>query len=171
MSRTNHVSGECLLRTGTGGSNALEDLGYTVDGVDLEFHRHTSDVKADTGGGEEGVPVDVQEMGKEAFIRAQLVSYDEAVLAKIRKDADETTEGGLATIGRLLGANGHLFRLLLTSPSEAVPWNFPTVYLHDSASVKLGTKRTIWNLTFRAIAYIGIGTSKDVVLYNRTTSG
>jgi hypothetical protein len=168
MAKQIHVNGECLLRIFFPSAPSVpQDLGYTVNGVDLEIRKHTFDVKADTGGGDDGGPVDIQVLGKEAIIRAELVSYDKAVLALIRKDADETTEGLLASAGKLMGAGGYFYRLLLTSPVENEPWNFPTATLVDSYSVKLGTKRTVWNLTFRAIAYIGANASLNTVLYNQ----
>jgi hypothetical protein len=150
MSKSIHVNGECLIQIFfPAAPSTARDLGYSVNGVDLEIRKHTFDVKADTGGGDDGGPVDIQLLGKEAVIRAEL----------------------LASAGKLMGAGGYFYRLLLNAPIETTePWNFPTATLVDSYSVRLGTKRTVWNLTFRAIAYIGAGASLNTPLYTRATT-
>lgn len=170
MAETIHVSGEAHIRVAVPSGTTLASLGYSVNGVTIELERRTAPVMADTGGGEEGVPVDFQSMGRIARVRAQLVIYDEAVLAPLRKLADETNEGELETIGYLLGANSKLNRLLITSPSEALPWNFPTGFLTGAQEVKIGTRRTAWDINWFAFAYIGAGTSVGKVLYNRVTT-
>lgn len=170
MPETIHVSGEAHIRVAVPTGATLASLGYTVDGVTIELNRHTAPVEADTGGGGDGVPVDVQSMGRTVMIRGRLVVYDEAILAGLRRLADETAEGQLETVGILLGANNLLNRLLVTSPQDGVPWNFPAGFLTGTTEVKIGTKRTAWDFSWFAFAYIGAGTAKDKVLYNRVTT-
>lgn len=169
MAKSVNVNGEALHRVALPGGS-LADLGYSLNGCRIEFRRRTFDVMADTGGGDDGVPVDVQSMGRIAIIRSRLVVYDDAILDGLQRLADETNLGELESIGYLLGANAKFSRLLITSPLAAKPWNFPTGHLIDATEVEIGTKRTAWDIVFRAIAYIGAGTSLGKVLFNRVTT-
>jgi hypothetical protein len=163
-----HVNGEARIRTGTGAAAALEFLGVSVDGVDISIREHTEPVHTDTFG--PSVPFDEQHFLQDAVISAQLVFYDEVVLAKIRNRMSGT-DGVQGEAGALWGAGGKYFRLLILSPVEALPWNFPTARLMDAFEVKIGTRRSIWNLRFYAKPYTGVaGTSAGVPLYNRVTT-
>ena len=50
-------------------SHALETLGYTQNGVQIEEELYTGDVKGDENGGEEGPPIDVQYFGEVHRVR------------------------------------------------------------------------------------------------------
>lgn len=169
MAKSIEVSGEALHRVVLPGGT-LADLGYSLNGCRIEIRNRFFDVMADTGGGDEGVPVDVQTMGRLAIVRSRLVVFDSAVLDGLRTIGDAATDGELETVGMLLGANSKFSRLLITSPVAGRPWNFPTGHLIDSTEVEIGTKRTAWDIVFRAIAYIGAGTAKGKVLHNRVTT-
>jgi hypothetical protein len=167
---TLHVNGVATVSVGTGGSGALELLGHSLDGVGLEFQDMREPVYSDAGGGENMLPIDYQEFGEVATIVGDMVIYDEAVLTKIRKRPGATAEGLLSAPGRVMGPNGDFYRLLVTSPTEALPWNFPTSFLMRKP-IRLSTKRSIWRLQWFAFAYIGPANSAlGAVLYNRATS-
>ena len=168
MAKTIHVNGEALARTGTGTSNALEDLGVTVDGAEIELRDFTEPVFTDTFGPD--VPFDEQQFLEDALIRLQLVFYDDAVLGKVRSRASGT-DGTIGNAGTLWGGGSKYFRLLIASPTDSLPFNFPTARVRNSASHKIGTRRTLWNIEFYAVPYSGAaGATTGGVLYNRTTS-
>ena len=171
MATSIHVNGTATLKTGTGAASALELLGHSLDGVDLDFQDIREFVYSDAGGGPGNVPIDVQEFGETCVISADLIVYDEAVLTKIRKRPGQGTEGLLSAPGRLMGANSDFVRLLVESPTESVPWNFLYTYLRRKP-VKLSTKRSIWRVQWQAIPYIGTASAATgTTLFNRTTSG
>lgn len=171
MAKSIHVSGEALLRTGTASLNALEDLGVSVDGVDIEIRDYVSPVHVDTYGGPSGPPFDEIGYGQTATISAQLVFYDKAVLAKIRPPFVGGTDGQQGTAGTLYGAGSKYFRLLITSTVDTDPFNFVTVRCLDAKRAKVGVRQTIWSVTFFATPYSGAsGSTSTNTLYNTTTT-
>jgi hypothetical protein len=164
-----HVNGEALFRSGTGASSALESLGVTVDGADIEIRDHTEPVFTDTAGPD--MPFDEQQFGETAIIKGQMIFYDDVVLAKHRgrpANVLAAAEGTIGNMGALWGAGGLYFRLLVLSPTDSVPWNFLTARLLDAAPSKHGTRRTLWDLTWFAIPFKGAaGLTAGTVLYNR----
>lgn len=170
MAMAINVNGEARVRTGTGAASALEDLGVSQDGVSIGIRDHTSPVFTDSFGGPLGPPFDEQQFQQDAIIRMLLPFYDEAVLTKIRSRMGGT-DGVQAASGALWGGGAKYFRLLVTSPVGALPWNFLTARLYESFEHKIGTKYTIWDLTFYAVPYTGVaGVTSANVLWNRTTS-
>jgi hypothetical protein len=170
MARAIHVNGECAVRTGTGAANALEDLGVTVDGADIDVMDHTVPIHTDTNGGPQGPPFDELYLPQDAEVTMQLVFFDEAVLAKIRFRV-QGTDGLMGPAGKLWGGASNYFRLLLTSPIDTTPHNFPSARLTKSFSAKLGNRQTIWNLTFYCLAYTGsAGSTAGNTLYNTSTA-
>jgi hypothetical protein len=140
-------------------------LGVSVDGVDMDIRPKFDPVYVDTFGGPVGVPFDEQQMLSDAMIHAQLVWYDEPVLAAIRPTT-AASEGVMPSAGVLMGVNSFYYRLLIKSPIEGLVYNFPSVRL-DRLPTKLGTRRTIWNISWYAIPFTGsVGTSAGAVLYN-----
>ena len=182
MSLSIHVNGEAKARTGTASASALEDLGVTVDGAEIELRDYTEPVFTDTFGPD--VPFDEQQFLEDALIRLTLVFYDDAVLAKVRgrsANIATTAVGTTGFAGALWGsgvtgqggaATKMYFRLLILSPGDALPYNFLNSRLRNSASQKIGTRRTLWTTEFIALPYTGTGgTTSGNVLYNRTTTG
>lgn len=175
-----HVNGVAELKVNTGSAGALETLGHSVDGVDVEprvMHRPIHD---DAGGGSDGVPATYQNIGEMHIITADVVVYDEAVLLKIRRQSMLlATEGTMIGAGKIMdpmvqggsgGTVGGLFRLLVLSPDEALPHNWPTVRLLGKGK-RLSTKTLIYRLAFEAIPYKGAAnTLAGTILYNRTAS-
>lgn len=171
MATAIHVNGVCVVQTGTGADEALETLGVTVDGADVEIIDQTYPVHVDTYGGTAGVPFDEQTMLQMARIRVDLVHYDETVLAKLRPCLPNGVDGTMPAAGALFGVGGSYRRLLLTSPIAGLPWNFLKARVDGSRQVRLGTKHNIWRMSFLALPYSGSTvTSSGVVLYNRTSN-
>jgi hypothetical protein len=175
MAQTINVNGEAALWVAaTTASTAISALGVTVDGVEIELRDYTEPVFTDTYGPD--VPFDEQQFLEDALIRAQLVFYDDAQLALIRSRPASilgTAEGTVGNAGTLWGGNATklYFRLLVKSPTASLPYNFPNARLRNSASQKVGTRRTLWNLEFLALPYTGTaGAVSGAVLYNRTNS-
>jgi hypothetical protein len=176
-----HVNGVAEARVGTGSAGATELLGHSVDGFDIDPEIIQIPVYDDAGGGPGGVPSTFSHIGEIHRITGNLIVYDEAVLAKVRKQSQlMATEGLMIAAGKLLdamvqggggGTVGGLFRLLILSPDEAVPWNYITARLLGKGT-KLCTHPLVYRLAFEAIPFKGsANTLAGVTLYNRTTSG
>jgi hypothetical protein len=166
---TIHVNGEARIRTGTGTDGALETLGVSVDGVNIEFTMHSEDVIVDTFG--PGVPFDVQYFLEQAFIHADMVWYAQDVLFSILGRTANTTAGNVPGIQGIMGSAGWLFvqnnkawrTLVMSIPAntgltDEPCWNFPTSWLHATDSANYGTRRTVHRMTFRAIPLLTSGT-------------
>jgi hypothetical protein len=177
MPKTFHVNGVAELSTGTGSAGALELLGHTVNGVEIEPQILKRPIYTDAGGGDDGVPVTHRKVGEIHVVSADVIVYDEAVMAKVRRGTENTTEGVMVGAGTILdnvvvggtGAHGY-YRLLISSPDDGVPWNYLTAHLMR-APRRLSTKETVYRLQWEAIPYVGTGTTMaGVVLFNRVTS-
>jgi hypothetical protein len=187
MSQAIHVNGPALLYTGyamwdgthaniAGASGNLDSpaqLGISEEGVDLSITYFDDPVIADTGG--PNCPVDLQDMGVIAEIRARLVIYDLAKLTTLRQRGSGTAgtfeaEGALPPIGTLIYANGFANRLIVIDQDETA-WRFWATKLRGASEIKLGTKRKIWNLRWIAWAPIGVAnTAAGAVLYDHTNA-
>lgn len=168
------VTGAAIIKTGTGSAGALETLGYSEDGVRIEFTKYKGELKSDVAG--RMAPAELYEQGEIAWIRAKLTSMDMTVLEKIRRVGGAAGEGDAAAIGRLSGTNivaGTAFdayRLLIHTTTD--PYNFLTATLRDRQGVRLSTDPYQPELSWFAWAFIPgtATTTSGVDLYNRTTS-
>lgn len=162
MSAAVQVAGACLVRTGTGSAAALEDFGYSINGVQITERVLSVDVPGDQNGGDEGPPIDKQYLGEIHIIRLELSKYDSAVAAKIGTKLRGGSAGAIGTPGSLWGAGGFGYRLLLTAT------NFTRNYLNaipcgEPIELNAGTKFTRLILNFECHAVSG-------TMYNATTS-
>lgn len=154
------VPGPALVRTGTGTSSALEDLGYSINGVEIDEEPLVIPVPGDQNGGDQGIPIDEQYLGEVHFIRMELTKLDAAVVAKIGAKVLGGTTGEIATIGSLYAAGSLMYRVLLSGTT--VTRNYlacrPT-----RISAPYGSKYLRQTIEFIARPVSG-------VLYNSTTS-
>lgn len=178
MANSFHVNGPANIYTAAAGYDARSGsgatpstvalLGVSQDGVEIEFSPKFKPFMADTGGPD--VPVTEQATGIDAMIRMDLVIYDEAVFAVLRRQPGQTSEGLMEAMGYMMAPTDYR-RLFIASPTEALPYNFPTARLARKP-VKLSTIRSVWRLEWYAFAYVGTAlTSAGAVLYDRVLTG
>jgi len=149
-----NVHGAALVRVGTGAANALEDLGYSVNGVDIEETVLTADVPGDQNGGDEGPPIDIQYFGQIDIVRLELSRYDAAVLAKIDCRLLGGTTGSTSAPGTLIfGASRH-YRLLV-HPTTG-PRNYLGAVPRQAILHNRGTKFSRLRLEFECHAVSGV---------------
>jgi len=169
MATAIHVNGPAVISLGAGGTGGgLSTLGISEDGVDIEFTWHDDDVIADSGG--PVVPVDVQDMGKLAYITAKLVVYDQTVLETLflRGAADGEQE---PSPGKLLVANSLMKRVVISSPDEGLAYRFLYSHLIGSTQFRRGSKRTLPLLKWRALPGTGTtATMATLPLYDNTAA-
>lgn len=162
MAATINVAGASPVYVDTGSAHALELLGYTADGCEIDFPGYFLDVPVDDHGGESGDPADVQYMGDTARIQLNLTKWDEAVADKIRPRLYGGSVGVVGTRGSLMIGGALTYRLLINSPTR--PYNFPVVIFRDAHRINKGTKYSTW--VNGGVAY----PNASSVLYNATTS-
>lgn len=152
------TTGPALVRTGTGVAGALEDLGFSINGVQIIETVFESDVPGDQNGGEEGPPIDIQYFGQIDRIRMELSKYDEAVADKIRARLLGGTAGVIGTAGTLIAGSSVFYRLLIEPTTT--PRNYVAAIPREPIEVNRGTKYsrlilewechgfsgTLWNL-------------------------
>lgn len=188
MSGSYHIDGECQIKVGTGASAALEVLGVSVDGVDIELQDHTERIDIDTLGGPAGPPGDEQAFPQTGLVHAQLIWWDQAVLRRVRSRvggssaaiaAGTVADGAQPASGTLHRGGGLYFRLLLTSNDE--PWNFLLARVLNNQAHRSGTRARPWDLNFYCVPFMNtaIGntyydgnsaSASSAILFNRSTS-
>lgn len=168
------IPGATPVKVGTGAANALQLLGYTVNGAEISAENLWEDVPGDQGGGEGGVPIDFQMFGQIHHIHLELSKWDAAVLALL--EACVNSVGSLTTIvagtspvpGSLILANAAHFRLLINPPLIAsMIRNYPICLPRQPHVVNVGTK---WaRLVMDWTAYPDLTTTPPL-LWNVTTA-
>lgn len=164
------VFGAALVYTGTGSAGALELLGYTEQGVDMDITEAKEEVMTDLMGTK--VPQDWQDMGMMARIVTPLIALDTAVLAKVMNKGDRTTFGSVNTPGLVLGVGGYSFSVAIQSGTGSLlyqaPWYFPTC-LCRSDGTRLATKANPFRLELVGWPYKSYTATngKDAVLFAR----
>lgn len=153
MAATLHVNG---LATITFGSSVL---GYTVDGVTIDFIGYFEDVYTDLYGPR--LPTDVLLYGEEARVSCDLIVYDTTVLAKAVTRWYNGTEGYTPNdqYGHLLMTCSGTTSLQISKGTNAgcggteadLGYIFNNAYLTDNHTMKLGTRVTRHQLTFRCL--------------------
>ena len=164
MAIVHHVAGAATIRVDTGGSNALEDLGYTRDGAMVRFDGFFLDIPCDLTGGENGPPSDIQFLGETALITCDFTKFDETIATKIRSRRYGIAEGQYvpADIGKLMiGSTPTLTFRVVIDPAIALPLNFPICVFREPFEINKGTKYSTWRV--ECTAYRSVLTD---VLYN-----
>lgn len=161
------VNGAALVYVGTGGSGALQLLGYTDQGVDIEIIENKQEIMTDLFG--PMTPQDFQDMGLMARIVAPLIAMDRTVLATVMGRSNQTTKGQTGTPGLVLGVNGYAFRVGIASLFDS-PWSFNSCLLRPRSATRLATKANPFRVEFLAWPYTPYTatTGKDVTLWTRS---
>lgn len=159
------INGTAFVQTNTGTAGALETLGYTEQGVDMDITESKEEIMTDLFGNR--TPQDFQDMGMMARVVVPLIAYDRAVLAKILNKGDRTTYGSLNTPGIALGQAGYKFAVLIQAPLD-VPWYFYSCLVRASGQ-RLATKANPLRVEIVAwpwTSYVST-TGKDAPLFAR----
>lgn len=168
-----HVNGPALIYvvvpSYTGSPGQLLQLGIAENGVELSFDQSNEPVMTDAAGPRK--PADLQDMGEDCTIRIPLSAYDVDVAKMVRRRGNGSAEGVAGSRGRLLGANGHLMKVLIQSENLDEVWRFNWAYPQNTQALRLGTRYTVANLNFYAFCYVGPNNSaKDRVWFDHVFS-
>lgn len=159
----NNVAGKVQVWVDTGSAYALEFLGYTINGVEIEEVTFMSNVPSDENGGTEGPPNDVQHMGDLHYIRLEMGQFFDSVLAKIRSRLNTASEGTSITPGTLLRCGGYTYRVLLIGPNYVR--NYLACIPRGAIRMNAGTQFSRAMVEFEAHRHRTSG-----VLFNQTTT-
>jgi hypothetical protein len=166
------VSGEAKVQTGTGASQALEDLGVPIaGGVRWRPRIHREPIYIDSTGHK--IPYAHSYQGEDGLVIAHLGVIDTAVLAKIMAVKINSTPGVMIDIGTILegltGANAAAHRLAVLSPQGNTPLDFPSAFLlGEPTEINLGTDFSIFRLTWYYYLPGQPGSQNGRILYDRT---
>jgi hypothetical protein len=164
------VFGAAIVSVGTGTNNALETLGYTVDGVTLRERYALKPIMTDVMGPE--IPGEMQKFGIELFSEVPLISWNPTVWEKVQKrSANNTTAGQLAASGTLVFTGGFTFKVGITS-ADALEDSFymPTCVIKEPTSRKLASAHNPLVLQLHGTAFhlANTTTVTNTVAWSRT---
>lgn len=186
MARQYYINGETMISV-KGNVNSLiantTQLGLSQDAIQVREEFLQDMIGVDAYGNPDGHPnpPDMQVFGGYAVFKTNLVHYDPLVLQEcIRLSfGNAPAEGQQARAGTLYGNNVPLYgagncyiTVGISAPIGGIPWTFVSCYMTERPFVyPLGTKRSIVEVEWRAIAYSvdpwnsGTG-SQGVPVYN-----
>lgn len=166
------------MYVGTGSALALELLGYTEAGVNMDIKENKREIMTDLMG--DMTPQDFQDMGMIANLETPLIALDTAVLTKVMGRGDHTTAalaGGTGLTnspGLVLGIGGYAFPVVVAStvPDGVIlagsAWRFETCLCMNS-DWRLATKANPFKLQLMAWPYKSYTATsgKDARLWSR----
>ena len=161
------VNGAALVYVGTGTLGALQLLGFTDQGVDVEIMENKAEIFTDIFG--PMTPHDFQDMGMVARIVCPLIAMDRTVMNTVLGRSNQTTKGQVGTPGLVLGVNGYAFRVGISSLFD-VPWSFSYAVTRPRHGTRLATKANPYRIEFFAWPYASytVVTGKDAPLWTRS---
>lgn len=140
MALTIQVDGKALIQIASPANGTLEDLGYTMNGVEITENLYVGDVSGDENGGEEGPPIDIQYFGQVDVIRMLFTKWDEAVLNKIRAALAGGTAGTPGVSGTLYFQGAVSFQLKINTANR--PRIYRNVIFREPKEINKGTKHS-----------------------------
>lgn len=171
MAEIVQVPGPCEILVGTGSTAALEHLGWTVGGAEIEEQVKLAEVFGDQNGGEEGLPIEWQHLGCMDVVTLEFSKLDFTVAQKVsqRINPGLSSYGGTIaagtspTPGTLILATTSYYRLLLNPTNSTFIRNYLIGIPIDPITSNIGTRfqkrlqrwmcfppvggGTLWNVT------------------------
>jgi len=158
------VAGLATIKVGTGAAGALEILGYTVNGAEITLEQFSIDVPGDQNGGDDGPPIDVQNLGQIARIRLELTKWNETIADKCKCRERGGTAGVIPVPGHLWFASSLDYRLLISTATALLSYNFSRAIPLGTIDINKGTKFS--RMVMEWIAYKG--GDDGTILYDTT---
>lgn len=150
MAATPQVTGPCEVQVNTGTAGALASLGWSREGIEPRRTRLLVNVPGDQNGGEEGNPIEIQDLGGFYRVHMELTKWDKAVADLIRTLGNPITGTGafsgltlgtVPTVGAQIFSLSAYYRLLLKPTGASFPMNFLcAVPVDDPYSLMMSAK-------------------------------
>ena len=172
MAQTPQIAGACEIKVDTGAARALQSLGWTANGAEISRQKFTVDIPGDQNGGDDGVPIEIQDFGGLYRVRLEMTKWETTVESAIRKTGNPNGTGGFSSLalgsvitpGTPIIANAAYYRLLLLPTDAARAVNFLCAVLRDDPyEINFGTKYSRLVLSFVCYPLNG-------VIWNTTTT-
>lgn len=162
-------TGPGLIYTGTGSVGALELVGITDRGAEVEITKNYAEIFTDVFG--PLTPQELQDFGEVAIIRVPLIDVDRTVLNKVMNRGNRAANGKINTPGRLVGASGDSMRVGIAAANDS-PYSFNTCVVRPSAQFPMSVQTRPFNITFFAWPYAAytVTAGLDSILYTRSLS-
>lgn len=164
--------GPAIVQVGTGANNALETLGYTVDGVDVAEKYAMEPIMTDVGGTQ--YPGEYQKMGIGIEFTAPLISWNPTIWEKVLKRMSNSAAAGTTDkTGALVFTNSNTIKLALISADTLEdPYYVPCAIVKEPTGRKMASKHN--PLTIKVSAHaMHLATTTTIantVVWARATS-
>lgn len=145
MAIQTNIACPVVIKIDTGTANALEQLGYSVNGCDITEQKYEEPIFSDENGGPQGPPVDIIHHGQVDVITFTSVRFDPAVAAKVQY-VRGTTIGSAPDPCTLLFADGKTYRVLLLG-DDTFQRNYLRVVVDAKRLTRIGAHATEWQVT------------------------
>lgn len=145
-----NIAGPLQIWGNTGSSGAVEFLGWTRGGIDIQESSFQQELKSDYSGGEQGPPDDYLWLGEMHMISAEMGRYNPGILAKYERRMNASVTNRIP--GTLIGCVGGQFSVLFLSTNFGRLYN--NVFITEPVSYSpIGA-----TASFPRISFTGIGT-------------
>jgi hypothetical protein len=172
-----YVAGPCLVRVNLRDGDGIQNLGYSLDGIEPQITPIYRDIYSDRSGGQESAPLLRQFLAATARIPIQLVDFEPVVLRKMMKMVVNDGAGGpgarlpgaLPPPGCLTGQSTSSFQLILQGACDATalaadaPAGAGDTYVEDGAQVL--SPMNFLNCFYEGPMTIPLGSKNTVVSF------
>lgn len=158
-----NVAGPLQIWGTTGATAAVEFLGWTRGGIEIQEQNNFAELKSDLNGGEQGIPGDYEWLGEMHTITCELAQYNPAILAKYERRMNVSITSRV--IGQLLSCSGAGWNVLFLS------LNFARLYTRAFVIEPVQYAPVGTPATFPRITFTGLGDAANTDISPYKTSG
>lgn len=131
------------------------ELGYSIDGVNVQLNEKWYDLFSDDLGGLEGEPCDSQLLGADGMISVDFLKADQNEIERLSSfegagagGTGSSTAGTLPAYGTFARQDGLAGSLILSAANKTI--TFPVAKLRGGQSFRAGTKARQWSANWVA---------------------
>ena len=157
------VAGPLQIWGNTGSASAVEFLGWTRGGIEIQEQTMMTELKSDLSGGEQGIPQDYEWLGDVHTITAELAQFNPAILAKYERRMKAAVTNRVP--GTLVGCAGGMFKVIFLS------LNFSRMYTKVVINEPISYAPIGTAASFPRITFTGLGDSNNTDFYPYTVAG
>ena len=160
------VNGAALIQVSFGSNSSFFNFGYTVNGAKETEEGLAVPVYCDVNGGDQGQPIDWQDMGSIGRISLEMATWDEDIEMRLRGRRSGGIAGKPGNVGRMIVANREHFGVQILgvdSSNRTIARRWPCcTTLRAPISVQVGTIWSRLQIDFECIKHPDTG-----ILYER----
>lgn len=157
------VAGPLQIWGNTGSAGAVEFLGWTRGGIEIQEQSFQAEYRSDYTGGEQSTPGDYEWLGEMHTISAEMALFNPTILAKYERRMNASITNRVR--GTLIGCAGGQFKVLFLS------LNFARLYTRVFISEPVTYAPVGSPASFPRITFTGLDDAANTDLYPYTSSG